>query len=237
MHNHSLYTNTMAWRCSGATYSELIANLKREHIITKPSVEAAMRRVLRGHYTRGGENASEDAPQHIGHRQTISAPHMHAMCLEQLAAFLQPGHHALDCGSGSGYLTACMAHMVGPTGKVCGIEYVPELVPFSLQNLKDDGWGDALAAKTLQIRSGDASLGWDGTSRFDAIHVGAAAPAIPQPLVDALNSPGKMIIPVGVEEQKLLAVEKSATGHVSITNISGVCFVPFHMEDTPAYHP
>ena len=56
--------------------------------------------------------------------QTISAPHMHAMCLEHLAQHLVPGARVLDVGSGSGYLTACMALMVGSQGLVVGVEKV-----------------------------------------------------------------------------------------------------------------
>ena len=56
--------------------------------------------------------AYKDNPQPIGSNVTISAPHMHAHALETLAAHLQPGSRALDVGSGSGYLTTCMAIMV-----------------------------------------------------------------------------------------------------------------------------
>ena len=66
--------------------------------------------------------------QGIGYAVTISAPHMHAFALSNLEQHLQPGFSALDVGSGSGYLTACMAKMVGPQGRVTGIEHIPELV-------------------------------------------------------------------------------------------------------------
>lgn len=49
-----------------------------------------------------------------------------------------PGERALDVGSGSGYLTACMAMMVGETGRVVGIEHIPQLVELSTKNLKHD---------------------------------------------------------------------------------------------------
>ena len=54
----------------------------------------------------------KDNPQPIGSNVTISAPHMHAHALETLAEHLKPGKRALDVGSGSGFLTACMALMV-----------------------------------------------------------------------------------------------------------------------------
>lgn len=58
------------------------------------------------------------------------------MALEYLAPALKPGSTALDVGAGSGYLTACMAIMVGPTGTVVGIEHVPQLKRFAEDNLR-----------------------------------------------------------------------------------------------------
>ncbi len=70
-----------------------------------------MRRVDRKNYCP--HNSYMDAPQSIGYNATISAPHMHAHALELLKDHLYDGAVALDVGSGTGYLTACMAHMVG----------------------------------------------------------------------------------------------------------------------------
>ena len=81
---------------------------------------------------------SNDAPEDIGFGVTISAPHMHAYTLEFLKDHLIEGATALDVGSGSGYLTACMGHMVGPKGKVYGIDHIPELVEISKRNIEKD---------------------------------------------------------------------------------------------------
>lgn len=62
----------------------------------------------------------------------------HAYALTFLTDQLFDGAKALDVGSGSGYLTACMAHMVGPRGCVIGIEHIPELVEASIQNVTED---------------------------------------------------------------------------------------------------
>jgi protein-L-isoaspartate(D-aspartate) O-methyltransferase len=67
----------------------------------------AMKNIDRKFYVPHGTRPYEDAPQGIGHNVTISAPHMHAMCLEALSAQLTPGARALDVGSGTGYLTVC----------------------------------------------------------------------------------------------------------------------------------
>lgn len=70
--------------------------------------------VDRGNYCKN--HPYMDAPQSIGYDVTISAPHMHAYALELLKDHLIPSGKALDVGSGSGYLTACMAIMMGETG-------------------------------------------------------------------------------------------------------------------------
>lgn len=83
-------------------------------IIRSEAVEQAMTTIDRGNYSKS--NAYMDAPQRIGYSVTISAPHMHAHALELLRDHLVAGERALDVGSGSGYLTACMAIMLGENG-------------------------------------------------------------------------------------------------------------------------
>jgi protein-L-isoaspartate(D-aspartate) O-methyltransferase len=74
----------------------------------------------------------------IGYGETISAPHMHATCLELLRDYAKPGARVLDVGSGSGYLTAVFGRMVGRGGgKVVGIEKHPELATQSLSNVRN----------------------------------------------------------------------------------------------------
>lgn len=109
------------------------------------------------------DNPYMDTPQSIGYGVTISAPHMvcngtatlkftihrrntysfhllpqHAYALELLQEKLVDGEKALDVGSGSGYLTACMALLVGPTGKAIGIDHIPRLVDKSVENVRKD---------------------------------------------------------------------------------------------------
>ena len=143
------------------------------------SIEAALRRVDRGRYVAApykGE-AYVDAPLPIGYSQTISAPHMHAACCEQLAAQLVPGARVLDVGSGSGYLTAVFANLVTPRGRVTGVEVVAPLVERSRQAL--DGDPSVRAAREadtdVSVHEADAHWGWPQLAPFDAIHVGAGA--------------------------------------------------------------
>ena len=66
----------------------------------------------------------------------------------------------MDVGSGSGYLSAVLHHLVSPGGKVVGIEHIPQLVDGSIANLKKDGLGSALETGELVILSGDGRLGY-----------------------------------------------------------------------------
>ncbi|NWW18381.1 PIMT methyltransferase, partial [Falcunculus frontatus] len=85
------------------------------------------------------ENSYQDYPQPIGYNATISAPHMHAMALELLKDHLRDGSTVLDIGSGSGYLTTCMALMASilddKKGKVVGIDHIKGLVDLSISNI------------------------------------------------------------------------------------------------------
>ena len=78
---------------------------------------------------------------------------MHAICLSLLEPQLQPGANALDVGSGSGYLTAAMAKLVGPTGHVLGVEQVAALV--------EDAWGNVARGnpELLEERGGEGGGG------------------------------------------------------------------------------
>ena len=91
-----------------------------------------------------------DSPQSIGYNATISAPHMHAYALEVLHEKLNEGARVLDVGSGTGYLTACFAVMVGKTGKVVGVEHIPELAKQSIHNI--ERWNaDMLKSGVIKI--------------------------------------------------------------------------------------
>jgi len=167
-----------------------------------------------------------DSPMPIGFNATISAPHMHATCLELLKDHLQPGMHALDVGSGSGYLTACFAMMVGPEGHGVGIEHIPEIVASAIENVQKSAAAPLLKDGSLSFHVADGRLGFPDAAPYDAIHVGAAAPEIPQPLLDQLKPGGRMVIPVGTYLQDLQVVDKNADGSISIRNDASVRYVP-----------
>jgi protein-L-isoaspartate(D-aspartate) O-methyltransferase len=117
---------------------------------------------------------------------------MHAYACEALEPYLQPGARVLDVGSGSGYLVGVLAHLVGPTGHVTGIEHLPGLVSKSRENLaKDETLRKWVEDKRIQIVQGDGRNGWLQGAPYDAIHVGAGAPHMPAMLIDQLAQPGR----------------------------------------------
>nr|CDS20651.1 protein l isoaspartate o methyltransferase [Echinococcus granulosus] len=226
----------MAWRSTGRTNEELVNNLKKHNVISSDRVHSVMMAVDRGFFIK--YNPYEDRPQSIGYSATISAPHMHAYTLNVLEPKLQPGARALDVGSGSGILTACFALMVGTNGLAVGIEHVEELTKLSAVNVQS--WLDSRpmyngsevdlrVGEQVKLVTGDGRQGYPPDAPYDAIHVGAAAPSIPQPLVDQLKPGGRLVCPVGPPggNQVLYQVDKDRTGrHTTVTELMSVIYVP-----------
>uniref|UniRef100_A0A0E0KRZ2 Protein-L-isoaspartate O-methyltransferase n=1 Tax=Oryza punctata TaxID=4537 RepID=A0A0E0KRZ2_ORYPU len=204
----------------------LVEYLKQYGAVRTDKVAEVMESIDRALFVAEGLTPYTDSPMPIGYNATISAPHMHATCLELLKDHLQPGMHALDVGSGSGYLTACFAMMVGPEGRAVGIEHIPELVAASTENVQRSAAAQLLKDGSLSLHVADGRLGWPDEAPYDAIHVGAAAPEIPQPLVDQLKPGGRMVIPVGSYFQELQVVDKNADGSVTVQNDASVRYVP-----------
>ena len=172
------------------------------------------------------EYAYSDTPLSIGHGQTISAPHMCVIMCEAMK--LRPGYTVLEIGAGSGYHAALCAELVAPKdtstpGHVFTIEIVERLIAFAKDNLERTGYSDRVT-----LIHGDGGKGLPEKAPFDRILVAAAAPDIPQPLVDQLAPDGIMLIPVGSRGffQNLLMVIKGSKGEISRRNWGGVAFVP-----------
>lgn len=153
---------------------------------------------------------------------------MHASACESLLAFLHPSARVLDVGSGSGYLTHVLAHLVEPDGKVVGVDHIQGLVDLATKNMAKSADGERLLeSKTVQFVKADGRLGWREEGPYDAIHVGAAAVEAHQQLIDQLKAPGRMFIPV-VERytQNIWVIDKKEDGSVEKKKLFGVQYVP-----------
>jgi protein-L-isoaspartate(D-aspartate) O-methyltransferase len=150
--------------------------------------------------------ASYDGPIPIGHGQTNSQPRTVADMLRLLD--VRRGQRILDVGSGSGWTTALLAHLVGPDGLVVGVELEPDLVAFGGKNLA------ATQQPWARIEQADADvLGWPEQAPYDRVLVSAEATRMPRELVGQLVGDGRMVVPVN---GRMLLVERGEAGdHVS----------------------
>ena len=160
-------------------------------------------------------HASYDGPLPIGHGQTNSQPSTVEAMLRLLD--VRPGHKILDVGCGSGWTTALLAHLTGPTGRVLGVELEPDLVDLGTAHL--DGC-DVPWASIHEAVPG--VLGLPGAAPFHRILVSAMARELPDELVAQLHSGGVMVIPVA---GTMLRVASSMRG-VQVTRHGYYRFVP-----------
>ncbi|CAM6112320.1 unnamed protein product [Calypogeia fissa] len=228
IHLHCLFRKMDFWNGtrSNSSNKSLLGMLKITGSLKSERVEKVMKQLDRGIFVPKGEDPYADHPVPIGYNATISAPHMHAECLKLLEEHLQPGMHALDVGSGTGYLTAAFALMVGKEGRAVGVEHIPELVQQSLVDIQRSKAAEFLASGSLSVHVGDGREGWPELAPYHAIHVGAAAESIPQALIDQLKAGGRMVIPVGDIFQDLKVVDKKLDGTIDEWTVTAVRYVP-----------
>jgi protein-L-isoaspartate(D-aspartate) O-methyltransferase len=118
------------------------------------------------------------------------------------------------------------------TGMVVGIEHYPKLVEFSIDNLNTDD-PEMIKSGKLKIVQGDGRKGYEKYAPYDAIYVGAASEKIPTKLLKQLKNGGRMLCPVGAEdEQELVQYDKTLSGEIKKKNLVAVAFVPLTDLDT-----
>ncbi len=165
-----------------------------------PGVLAAIERVPRELFVPEvvRELAYEDRALVIDAEQTISQPYIVAYMTSALG--VEPGHKVLEIGTGSGYQAAILSEL---TQRLYTIERIATLSEAASARLR------LLGIEDVRYRVGDGSLGWPEEAPFDRIIATAAAPAVPQPLLDQLSVGGRIVIPVGnTERQTLLSITK-----------------------------
>ena len=204
---------------------ELCEHLQRDGMLKSDKVYKALMSVDRADFSPHGPY--EDRPQSISYGVTISAPHMHAYCLELLKDHLKIGGKALDVGFGSGYLTVAMSKMMEDKGTAVGIEHIKELCDFANKNISKHH-KNLLDTKKVILINGDGRKGCPEYGPYDCIHVGAAAAQLPQPLIDQLANGGRLVIPVGEQggSQYIYIIDKDRNGNISQRKTLGVAYVP-----------
>ncbi|EIR66854.1 protein-L-isoaspartate(D-aspartate) O-methyltransferase [Yersinia pestis] len=158
--------------------------------------------------------AYENTALPIGAGQTISQPYMVARMTELLQ--LTPTSRVLEIGTGSGYQTAILAHLVD---HVCSVERIKGLQWQAKRRLKQ------LDLHNVSPRHGDGWLGWQSRGPFDAIIVTAAPPEIPDALLEQLDEGGILVLPVGEQFQTLKYVQRR-NNEYHIETVEAVRFVP-----------
>lgn len=158
--------------------------------------------------------AYENTALPIGSGQTISQPYMVARMTDLLQ--LTPASRVLEIGTGSGYQTAVLAHLVKQV--------------FSIERIKGLQWQAKRRLKQLDLhnvstRHDDGWQGWPSRGPFDAIIVTAAAPEIPNALIAQLDEGGIMVLPVGEQSQTLQRIQRHG-GEFVVNTIETVKFVP-----------
>jgi protein-L-isoaspartate(D-aspartate) O-methyltransferase len=159
--------------------------------------------------------AYEDSPLPIGSGQTISQPSIHARYLELLA--LKGRERVLEVGTGSGYQTVLLAHLVE---QVFTIERIPALYQLAREAIQRAG------ATNVSMLLGDGTLGWRAYGPYDAILVSAGAPSVPEPLLSQIAEGGRMLGPVGTREEQHLVMYSRVNGLLEHKDLAPVRFVP-----------
>jgi protein-L-isoaspartate(D-aspartate) O-methyltransferase len=204
---------------SQRTRARMIERLREQGIVDVRVLEA-MAAVPRHFFVEEAlaSRAYEDTALPIGFGQTISQPYVVALMIECLIKNRQPGK-VLEVGTGCGYQAAVLASL---SADVYSIERIRELLERARSNLRE------LRLKNLRLAHGDGAAGMEKAAPFDSIIVAAAAPEMPQALLQQLARGGRMILPLRegrADAQRLILIERGARGYTE-TALDPVRFVP-----------
>jgi len=196
--------------------AQLVAELEAEGV-AGARVLAVVGRVPRHRFT-GGHSITASYGNHplpIGDGQTISQPLVVAWMAE--AAQLTPTDRVLEVGCGSGYGAAVLA---GLAAEVVSVERIERLATVAATTLASVGVDNAT------VVHGDGTGGWASGAPYDAIVVTAAAPEIPEPLVEQLADGGRLVAPVGGPGGQQLVRVRRRGSEREVEDLGGVAFVP-----------
>ena len=201
---------------SERTRLRMIEQLRREGI-TDERVLNAMTEIPRHLFIDEGiaSRAYEDVALPIGHGQTISSPTIVAL-MTQLLLEKGPMRKVLEVGTGCGYQTAVLAKLVD---EVYTLERIAPLMDKARRHLRD------LRVYNVRYKHVDGHGGYPEGAPYDGILIAASAARVPDALKEQLAPEGRMVLPVGVEDQWLHVVDRTASGFAQ-KRCAAVRFVP-----------
>jgi protein-L-isoaspartate(D-aspartate) O-methyltransferase len=188
--------------------AEKVEQLIGKGYLRSERIKEAMRRVPREDFIPDDyrDYAYFEVPLPLpGEEATISCPHSYPLFYEPLD--LGPGHRFLEIGLGSGYGTALAREIVGAEGLVVSMEIDPVTFEFATRNLRNAGYTDIILIRE------DGGLGYPRFAPYDRICLTAACLEIPLPLIEQLQTGGRLIAPVmekGI--QNLILLKKTEEG-------------------------
>jgi len=206
---------------SGDKFAEdrrlMVESQIRKRGITDEHVLLAMATVPRHEFVPAFwiNQAYADEPLPIGHGQTISQPYIVAAMVASLA--LTGSEVVLEIGTGCGYQAAVVSLLAR---EIHTVEILPDLAQSAAERLQRLGYANA------HVHSGDGTLGWREFSPYDAILIAAAAPTVPEPLLQQLAEGGRLIAPVGEEDKQELQLITKREGKFSVKQGGPCRFVP-----------
>ncbi len=162
--------------------------------------------------------AYDDVSLPLGFGQTISQPYIVARMIEILRNG-NPLQRVLEIGTGCGYQAAVLAQVAKT---VYSVERVQPLFERAQEYLHE------LQTQNIILRYADGNLGLPEVAPFDGIILAAAATHVPQALLQQLAVGGRMVLPLGTQEQFLYLIERDAQG-LRETRLEAVRFVPLLM--------
>lgn len=194
-----------------------LVDLLREKGVSDLAVLRAFELTPRHEFVPTGirHRAYEDAALPIGNGQTISQPSVHGRSLQLLR--LSGRERVLEIGTGSGYQTVLLAHLVD---QVFSIERVAPLMESARQHIR------ALDVNNVSLLVGDGTVGWRQYAPYDAILVSAASPDVPAPLLEQLADGGRLLVPVGGRTEQTLVLVTRHGESFDREEFDAVRFVP-----------
>jgi len=202
---------------------ELLEHLKEQGVLQSPQIIKAFSAINREDFVvrdmKDWAQLDEVLPLPSG--QTISQPYVVAFMLEKLAP--KEGQRFLDIGSGSGWTTALLAFLVGPKGKVIGIEVLPELKAFGEKNVSKYNFVKRGIAECI-CKNG--SEGHAREAPYDGILVSASLPTkeLPPAWKEQLKIGGRIVVPI---QHSIWVFTKQDETHFTSEEYPGFAFVPF----------